>query len=55
MSAQRWELEAKESTDKAARVEAERDSARHETVMARLEAEVTVSARAQMELELTWV
>ena len=29
-----WELEAKEAVDKAARAEAERDAARHETVMA---------------------
>ena len=41
--------------DKAARAEAEGDATRHETVMARLETEAEGSARAQMELELTWV
>ena len=50
-----WELEAKEPADKAARAKAERDAARHETVMARLEAKTVGNARAQVELELSWV
>ena len=55
LTAQRWELEAKEAADKAARVEAERDAARHETVIARLETEAAGNSRAQVELELTRV
>ena len=53
--AQRWELEAKEAVEKAARAEVERDAARHETMMARLETEVAGNARVQVELELTRV
>ena len=41
-----WELEAKKPADKAARAKAERDAARHETVMARLEAKTVGNARA---------
>ena len=40
------ELEAKEVADKAARVEEERDAARHETEMAWLETEAVDNARA---------
>ena len=50
-----WGLEAKEAMDKAARAEAERDAARHETVMAWLETEAASNARAQVELELCQV
>ena len=39
LTTQRWELEAKEATNREARAKAERDVARHETVMARLETE----------------
>ena len=46
------ELEAKESVEIAARAEAERDIARHEAAMAKLEIEGAVNARAQMESEL---
>ena len=53
MNARHWELEAKEAVDKAAQVDAERDAARHEAVMARLEADAAGSARAQMEYKLT--
>ena len=53
LSAQRWELEAREDVDRAARAEVERDVARHEVVMARLETDEASSARAQMESELT--
>ena len=55
LTAQRWEFEAKEATDRAARAEAERDVARHETVMARLETKATGNARAQVESKLSQV
>ena len=53
LTVQRWELEAKEVADKATRAEAERDAARHETVMARLETEEAGNALAQVDLELS--
>ena len=49
------ELEAKESAERATRVEAERDTACHEAAMAKLEIEGAVNARAQIESELTRV
>ena len=49
------ELEAKEAVDRATRAETERDSARHDVVMERLEIEAAGSARAQVELELSQV
>ena len=55
MTIQRLELEAKEAADRAARAETERDAARHEVAMARLEIEAAGSARAQVELELSRV
>ena len=55
LNAQRWELEAKEAVDRAARVEAERDAARHEVAMAWLETDAAGSAKAQMESELARV
>ena len=55
MNARHWELEAKEAVDRAARAEAERDAARHEAAMARLETDAAGSARAQMESELARV
>ena len=55
LTAQRWELEAKEVVDKAARAEAERDVARHETIMAWLETEAMGNARAHVELKLSRV
>ena len=48
-------LESKESAERAARVEAERDTSRHEAAMAKLEIEWAVNARAQMESELARV
>ena len=51
----RLELEAKESAERAARAEVERDTARHEAAMAKLEIEGVVNAQAQMESELAWV
>ena len=53
--AQHWELEAKEAADMAARAKTERDAARNETVMARLDTEAGGNARAQMESELSRV
>ena len=55
MNARRWELEAKEAVDRAARAKAERDATRHEETMARLEIDATGNARAQMESELARV
>ena len=55
MTIWRLELEAKEAADRAARVETERDAARHEVVMARLKIQAAGSARAQVELELSRV
>ena len=45
-SSRRWELEAKEAMERAVRTEAERDVARHEAAMARLEIEVMSDAWA---------
>ena len=55
MTIRRLELEAKEAADRAARVETERDAARHEVAMARLKIQAAGSARAQVELELSRV
>ena len=41
--------------DRATRAEAERDAARHEAAMARLETDAAGSARAKMESELARV
>ena len=49
------ELEAKESAEKAARADAERDAARHEAAMAKLQIEGAVNNRAQVESELARV
>ena len=49
------ELEAKESTKRAAQAEAERDAARHEAAMAKLQIEGAINTRAQVESELTRV
>ena len=49
LNARCWELEAKEVVDRAARAEAERDAARHEEAMARMETDVAGSVWAQME------
>ena len=48
----RLELEAREAAERVTRVEAERDAARHELVMARMEIDVVGSAQTQMEYEL---
>ena len=46
------ELEAKESGERAARAEAERDTTHHEATMAKLEIEGAVNARARVKSEL---
>ena len=51
----RLEMEAKESAERAARAEAERDAARHEASMAKLQIEGAVNTQAQAESELTRV
>ena len=50
-----WELEPKEAVERVVRVEEERDSARHEAAMARLEIEAMSGAQAQVEAELVRV
>ena len=55
LTCRRLELEAKESAERAARAEAERDAARHEAMMAKLQIEWVVNTRAQVESELTRV
>ena len=55
LACRRLELETKESTERAARAEAERDATRHEAAMVKLEIEGAVNTRAQMESELTQV
>ena len=51
----RWESEAKEAVERVVRAEAERDTARHEALMARLDAEAAGRACAQVESELAKV
>ena len=51
----RLELEAREAAEMETRAEAERDVARHEVAMARLEFDAAGSARVQMESELARV
>ena len=49
------ELEAREAVERTAHAEAEREAARHEVAMTRLEIEVAGGARAHMESELARV
>ena len=55
LACRRLELEAKDSTERAAWAEAERNTARHEAAMAKLEIEGVINTRAQMEFELAQV
>ena len=55
LACRRLELEAKESTERAARAEAERDAACHEAAMAKLATKGAFDIRAQIEFELTQV
>ena len=52
---QRWKKEVKEGVEKVARLEAERDDARHEALPARMDASAAGSARARVESELARV
>ena len=51
----RLELEAKESSERAARAEAERDTTLHEAAMTKLASEGAFNTRAQIEAELARV
>ena len=55
LACRRLELEAKESSERVARAEAERDTACHEVAMAKLETEGAVNTQPQMESELAQV
>ena len=55
LACSRLELEAKESTERVARAEAERDKACHEAAIAKLATEGAVNTRAQIESELAQV
>ena len=54
-SSRRWENEAKESVEKMARAEVERDAARLDASMARMDANAARSTRAKVESELATV
>ena len=54
-SSRRWEKEAKEGVKKVARAEVERDAARYEASMARMDAAAAGSAKTQVESELVRV
>ena len=55
LACRRLELEARESAERTARVEAERDMARHEAAMAKLATEGAINTRAQIKSELAQV
>ena len=55
MACRRLELEVKESAERAARAEAERDAACHKAAMAKLAVEGAANTRAQIESELARV
>ena len=55
LACHRLELEAREYAERAARGEAERDTARHEVAMAKLATEGAFNTRAQIESELARV
>ena len=50
-----WEKEVKESVEKVARAEVERDVAHHESLMARMDVDAVGSVRAKVESELVRV
>ena len=52
LACRRLELEVKESAERAARAEAERDAACHKAAMAKLAIEGAVNTRAQIESKL---
>ena len=55
LACSRLELGAKESAERAARAEVERDATRHEAAMAKLKIKGAINTRAQVESELTRV
>ena len=55
LACRRLKLEARESAERAARAEAERDATCHEAAMAKLATEGAVNTRAQIDLELARV
>ena len=55
LACRRLELEARESVERVARAEVERDIAHHEAVMSKLATEGAVNTRAQIESELAQV
>ena len=55
MEHRRFELEARESAERAARAEAERDMACHEATMAKMATKGAVNTQAQIESELARV
>ena len=55
LACRRLELQVKESAERVARAEAERDAARHEVAMAKLTAEGALNTRAQVESKLARV
>ena len=52
-SSRSWESEAKESIEKVAQVEAKKDAARHDALMARMDVDAAKSARVKVESELS--
>ena len=51
-SSRHWENEARGSVERMARAEAERDAARHDSLMARMDADAVGKVRARVEFEL---
>ena len=54
-NSQRWENEARGSVERMSRPEAERDAARHDALMARMDADTVRSSKAKVKFELTRV
>ena len=54
-SSKRWENEARGSVERMARAEAERDAARHDALMAHMDADAAGSVRAKVEFKLARV
>ena len=54
-SSRHWENEARGSVERMARAKAKRDAARHDALMARMDADTAGSARAKVESELARV
>ena len=55
LSSQRWENEARGSVERIAQAEVERDAARHDALMACMDADTVGSSRAKVESELARV